>query len=442
MGWMADRFGRKRVFIVCAIGFTFASLLCAVSQDIASIVMARLMQGAFGAALVPLSQSVMLDSYPPEQRGSAMAIWGMGVMLGPIMGPTIGGFLTENYSWHWVFLINLPVGIVTVLGLLLFLEETPKQPHLRFDWFGFVALAIGIGALQLMLDRGEHVGWFGSTEIWIELIVSIAGFYYFFAHSLTTNEPFVRFEVFKDRNFVAGCIFMVVVGAGLFGTMALVTPFTQQLLGYPIMTAGYVMGARGVGTLLAMLVVGRLLRHVEARSVVFVGLLLMAWTLYEMSGFTHYTSTNTLIVTGIVQGVGIGLVFVALSTLSFTTLASHLRTSGTAILTLIRNLGSAVGISMMIANFTSKTTEMHARLAEHITPFNDALKQADGLIDPATDQGRALLDGILTQQAQVIAYQNDFYLLMLFTLATMPFVLIIGSTLQQPARGARAPAEV
>jgi DHA2 family multidrug resistance protein len=441
MAWMADRFGRKRVFVVCAAGFTFASLLCAVSQDINSIVSSRLLQGAFGAALVPLSQSVMLDSYPPEQRGSAMAIWGMGVMLGPIMGPTIGGFLTENYSWHWVFLINLPIGAVTVLGLLVFLEETPKQTHLRFDWFGFVALAVGIGALQVMLDRGEHVGWFEATEVWVELIVAIAGFYYFFAHSLTTNEPFVRFEVFKDRNFVAGCIFMVVVGAGLFGTMALVTPFTQQLLGYPIMTAGYVMGARGVGTLLAMLVVGRLLRHVEARTVVFVGLVLMAGTLYEMSGFTHYTSTNALVVTGIVQGIGIGLVFVALSTLSFTTLASHLRTSGTAILTLIRNLGAAVGIATMIANLTSTTTATRARLAEHITPFNDALKQADRLIDPATDQGRALLDGILTQQASVIAYQNDFYLLMLFTLATIPFVLMIGSTLTRP-RKSEATAEI
>jgi DHA2 family multidrug resistance protein len=441
-GWMADRFGRKRLFVVCAAGFTVASLFCAIAQDVTSIVTARLVQGAFGAGLVPLSQAVMLDSYPPEQRGSAMGIWGMGVMLGPIMGPTIGGFLTENYSWHWVFLINLPIGAVTVLGLLLFLEESPRQSHLRFDWFGFAALAVGIGALQVMLDRGEHVGWFGSTEIWIELIVSIAGFYYFFAHSLTTDEPFVRFEVFRDRNFVAGCVFMVVVGAGLFGTMALLTPFTQQLLGYPIMTAGYVMGARGVGTLVAMLVVGRLLRRFEARTLVFVGLLLMAGTLYEMSGFTNATSTNALIATGIVQGVGIGLVFVALSTLSFTTLESHLRTSGTALLTLIRNLGSAIGISMMIAIFTSKTTEMRARLAEHITPFNDALKQADRLIDTATDQGRALLDGILTQQAQVIAYQNDFYLLMLFTLATMPFLLLIGSTLTRPQRASEAQAEI
>jgi DHA2 family multidrug resistance protein len=440
MGWMADRFGRKRVFVVCAMGFTFASLLCALAQDISAIVLSRLMQGAFGAALVPLSQSVMLDSYPPEQRGSAMAIWGMGVMLGPIVGPTLGAFLTENYSWHWVFLINLPVGIVTVLGLIVFLEETDKHGHLRFDWFGFLALAMGIGALQLMFDRGEQAGWFGSTEIVLYLLISIAGFYFFFAHSLTTDEPFVRFEVFADRNFAAGCLFMVVVGVGLFGTMALVTPYTQHLLGYPILTAGYVLGSRGIGTLLAMLAVGRLLKRYEARTMVFIGLSLLAGTLHVMSGFTMDTSTNTIVVTGIVQGAGIGLVFVSLSTVSFVTLPVHLRTSGTAILTLLRNLGSAAGISTVIAFLTSKTTEMHARLAEHVTPFNDALRQAGPLLDPSTEQGRVTLDHILTQQASVIAYQNDFKLLMLFTLATMPFVLIIGSSHARRPRAVAAGA--
>src|SRR4029078_5555464 len=182
IGWMSDRFGRKRLFVICCAGFTFASLLCASAQDVGSIVLARLLQGAFGAALVPLSQSVMLDAYPPEQRGQAMAIWGMGVMLGPILGPTIGAYLTENYSWHWVFLINLPIGLITVFGLLLFLDETRTQKELRFDWFGFAALAIGIGGMQMMLDRGEQAGWFDSAEIIAWLIISIAGFYYFFAH--------------------------------------------------------------------------------------------------------------------------------------------------------------------------------------------------------------------------------------------------------------------
>ena len=221
IGWLADRFGRKKLFVVCVAGFTLASFMCALAQNIEQMVLFRLLQGMAGAALVPLSQSVLLDAYSLEERGQAMAVWGIGVMLGPIMGPTLGAWLTDNYSWHWVFLINLPIGIITVIGMVLFMEETHRHEHLRFDWFGFIALAVGIGSLQLLLDRGEQVGWFGASEIWIEAIIAAVGFYYFFAHSLTTPEPFVRFDLFKDRNFVSGCVFMVVIGVVLFGTMAL-----------------------------------------------------------------------------------------------------------------------------------------------------------------------------------------------------------------------------
>jgi DHA2 family multidrug resistance protein len=440
IGWMSDRYGRKRLFVICAAGFTVASVLCATSQDIGSMVFARLMQGGFGAALVPLSQSVMLDAYPPERRGSAMAIWGMGVMLGPIMGPTLGGFLTDRYSWHWVFLINLPVGVVTVLGLLTFMDETKKHEHLRFDWFGFLALAVGIGSLQLLLDRGEQVGWYGATEIVVETIVSIAGFYFFLAHSLTTDEPFVRFELFKDRNFVAGCLFMAVIGVVLFGVMALITPYMQNLLGYPIMTAGFLLGARGVGTLISMMAVGQLMKFVQPRTLVGIGLLLSAATLYVMVGFTTDTSPQTIVISGIVQGSGIGLVFVPLSTVAFTTLPAHLRTGGTAMLTLVRNIGSSVGISMVIANLTSTTTLMHARLDEYLTPFNNALQQAGPMLNTATDQGRALLDAMLTQQATVIAYDNTFKLLMVLTLVALPMVLAIGTMRRQPSAG--RPSEV
>src|SRR5215468_9280402 len=195
IGWVADRYGRKRLFIVCAAGFTVASILCGLAQNIVQMVSFRLLQGAFGAALVPLSQSVLLDSYSAEERGSAMAIWGIGVMLGPIMGPTLGAWLTDNYSWHWVFFINLPVGIFTVIGLMVFMQDTERKQERRFDWFGFAALAVGIGSLQLMLDRGEELGWFGSSEIIAEAIISAIGFYYFVVHSLTTTTPFVRLEL-------------------------------------------------------------------------------------------------------------------------------------------------------------------------------------------------------------------------------------------------------
>jgi MFS transporter, DHA2 family, multidrug resistance protein len=430
VGWLADRFGRKKLFIVCVGGFTVASFLCALAQNIEQIVAFRLLQGMCGAALVPLSQSVMLDAYPIEQRGQAMGIWGMGVMLGPIMGPTLGGFLTDNYSWHWVFLVNIPVGILTVLGLIVFMDETKRHEHLRFDWFGFLALAVGIGSLQLMLDRGQHLGWFTSPEIVAEAIISVAGFYYFFAHSLTTNEPFVRFAIFRDRNFLIASFFMMIMGLMLFSSMALATPFLQNVLGYPITTTGWVLASRGLGTLLAMLIIGRLLRMFEARYLILIGLSLTAATLYQMTGFTANTSTREIVICGLVQGFGMGFVFVPMSTVAFLTLPAQLRTDGTAMLTLVRNVASSVGISVVIANLTSKTTVFYSQFTEHLTPFNDALQHPDVArwIDLATDQGRALADQMLNLQASIMAYAVDYALLTAVCVLAIPFVIAVGST--------------
>ena len=440
IGWLAERFGRKKLFIVCAAGFTFASVLCGSAQTIEQMVLFRALQGSFGAALVPLSQAVMLDSYTLADRGSAMAIWGVGVMLGPIMGPTLGGWLTDQYSWHWVFLINLPIGIFTVIGLMIFMDETPTEKSRRFDWFGFAALAIGIGSLQIMLDRGEQLGWFSSSEIVAELVISIVGFYFFFAHSLTTDNPFVRFEVFRDRNFVTGLVFMAFVGVALFGTMALVTPFMQNIIGYPVTTAGWLLGTRGIGTLLSMMVISRLLRIIEARWLLLLGLILMAGTCYQMELFTDQTSATTIAVTSVIQGAGIGLLFVPLSTIAFLTLGNELRTDGTAMLTLIRNIFSSIGISVMIAELTNTTSVMHARLVENVTPFNGPLQMPNvtSTIDMATDAGKAMLDMIVTQQAAIIAYANDFKLLLLLALAAMPLVLFVGSSraIRQQAKGA------
>jgi len=442
VGWLADRFGRKKLFIVCVTGFTFASLLCALAQNIEQIVAFRLLQGMCGAALVPLSQAVMLDTYPIEQRGQAMGIWGVGVMLGPIMGPTLGGFLTDNYSWHWVFLVNLPVGVITVLGLLVFMEETKQQAHLKFDWFGFLALGIGIGSLQLMLDRGEQLGWFESPEIIAEAIVSAAGFYYFFAHSLTTSEPFVRFAIFRDRNFAIACFFMMIMGLMLFSSMALSTPFIQNILGYPITTTGWLLASRGVGTLFGMLLIGRLLRIFEARYLILIGLSLTAITLYRMTGFTANTSAREIVILGLVQGFGMGFVFIPLSTVAFLTLPARYRTDGTAMMTLVRNVASSVGISVVIANLTSKTTVFYSQLAEHVTPFNDALRDPDVTrwIDLATQQGQAIADQMMTLQAAIMAYAVDYALLCAICVIAIPFVLAIGSTAS--LRGKKVAVEV
>jgi len=437
VGWIANRFGRKRIFILCSAGFTLASVLCGLAQDITQMVLCRLLQGMFGAALVPLSQAVMLDSYALHERAKAMAIWGMGVMLGPIMGPSLGAWLTESYSWHWVFFVNLPFGLITVIGLMIFMDETRLDTKLQFDWFGFGALAVGIGALQLALDRGEQLDWLESWEITLEFIASAVGFYYFFVHSLTTKRPFVQFAIFKDRNFATALIFMAVIGVVLFSTMALASPLFQNAYGYPILTAGLLLATRGGGTFVAMMMVSRLMTYFEARTLIAIGLSLIAITLYDMTAWTADISVQAIAINSIVQGYGIGLVFVPMTTAAFMTLPDHLRTDGTSMLTLVRNVASSIGISIVIARLTSGTTRVHAVLAEHITPFNDALQMPDvtSTINLHTDAGRAMMDVIVSAQAQIIAFSQDFELVALVTVCAIPLALIL-----KPTRAAmRAP---
>jgi DHA2 family multidrug resistance protein len=430
VGWVANRFGRKRIFIICSGGFTIASVLCGLAQDINQMVLFRLLQGVFGAALVPLSQAVMLDSYTLQERAKAMSIWGMGVMMGPIMGPSLGAWLTETYSWHWVFFVNLPFGAFTVLGLMIFMDETRKDLNLRFDWFGFTALAVGIGSLQLALDRGEQLGWLESNEIIAEFIISAVGFYYFFAHSLTTSRPFVQFALFRDRNFLTGCVFMGVMGLVLYSTMALASPYLQNVIGYPIITAGVLLASRGCGTFVAMMLVGRMMRYIEARTLIIAGLSITALSLYYMTAWTDQTGVSEIVTISIFQGFGFGLVFVPLSTVAFMTLPGHLRTDGTSMLTLMRNVMSSVGISIVIAQLTEGTRRTYAILNNHVNAFNHAIQMPDvsSMIDLGTDKGRAMADVMINLQAQIIAFSHDYQLVMLFILCSIPLAIMIGST--------------
>jgi DHA2 family multidrug resistance protein len=430
VGWIANRFGRKRIFIICSAGFTVASVLCGLAQDINQMVLFRLLQGVFGAALVPLSQAVMLDMYSLQERAKAMSIWGMGVMMGPIMGPSLGAWLTETYSWHWVFFVNLPFGFITVLGLIVFMDETRKDLNLKFDWFGFAALAVAIGSLQLALDRGEQLGWLESNEIIAEFIISAIGFYYFFAHSFTTTRPFIQFALFKDRNFLTGCIFMAVMGLVLYSTMALASPYLQNVIGYPIITAGVLLASRGCGTFVAMMLVGRLMRYIEARTLIIAGLSITALSLYYMTAWTDQTGVPEIVTTSIIQGFGFGLVFVPLSTVSFMTLPGHLRTDGTSMLTLMRNVASSIGISVVIAQLTEGSRRIYAILNDHVNPFNHAMQMPDvaGTINMNTDHGRAMADVMIGLQAQIIAFSQDYQLIMLFILASIPLAIMIGST--------------
>ena len=430
-GFAVARFGRKPIFIGSVIGFTVASVLCGLAGSLNQMVIYRLLQGVFGAPLVPLSQSVLLDSYPREKHGSAMAIWGVGVMVGPILGPTLGGWLTDAYDWRWVFFINVPVGILTMLGLMAYLKDSPRA-KVRFDWLGFTFLALALGAFQMMLDRGEQLDWFSSMEIVIEAVLTALGTYLFIAHVLTAENPFIDLHMFADRNFSVGLIAIFLVGIILLATLALLTPFLQNLMGYPVLTAGLVLAPRGIGTMIAMMIVGRVINRIDARLIFAFGLSLIAFSLWEMTYFTLDVSQWVIIRTGIVQGFGLGFVFIPLSTATFATLEPAYRTQGTALFSLMRNIGSSIGISMMTFLLIRNTTVMHAELTEHVTPFNLGLHMP-GLAQNwsiATTAGKAALDNEITRQASVIAYANDYRLMMFVAIFALPLALL----LRRPAR--------
>ncbi len=425
-GWLAGQVGRKRVFLFSVVGFTIASALCGLAQSLPEIVLARLFQGLCGAALIPMSQAVLLDINPPERHASAMAVWVMGVTIGPILGPALGGWLTENYNWRWVFYINVPFGILSFLGIVTFMPETPLRKT-RFDFFGFTALSLAIGALQLMLDRGQLKDWFSSTEIWIEAIVAGLSFYLFIVHMLTTDKhPFVSPALFKDRNFLTGNVFIFVVGVVLFATLALLPPLLQELMNYPVVLTGLVTAPRGIGTLVAMFIVGRLMGKVDTRVIIASGFALTAFSLWQMTGFYLQMDSASVVWSGLAQGLGTGFVYVPLAAITFATLAPHFRNEGTAVFSLIRNVGSSIGISAVETLLTRNSQVMHSRLAENVTPFGNLLHpQVSTAL--ATPQGTAALNGMVSTQAAMIAYNNDFKLMLWLTVAAIPLVALLRS---------------
>jgi MFS transporter, DHA2 family, multidrug resistance protein len=422
-GWLARRYGRKRILVLSVLGFTLASALCGMAQSLGELVLFRFLQGVCGAALVPLSQAVLLDINPPERHGRATAVWAMGVLIGPIIGPALGGWLTDNYSWRWVFYINVPFGVLSALGLLGFLREVRARAT-PFDFFGFAMLSLAIGALQVMLDRGQLLDWFSSTEICLELGVAAVAFYLFIVHTLTARHPFVSPSLFRDRNFAVGTLYMFVVGVVLFGTLALLPPLLQDLLGYPVTTTGLVTSPRGVGAFLTMALVGRLIGRVDVRVLIGGGLLATAASLWLMSGFSPQMDSRPVIWSGFLQGVGTGFAYVPLAAVSFATLAPQLRYEGTAIFNLLRNIGSSIGIAVMQALLTRNTQIVHASLATHVMPFAGAVHAP---FDIATPHGLAALNAAITRQAALIAYNDDFKLLLVLTLAVVPLLLLLRS---------------
>jgi DHA2 family multidrug resistance protein len=422
-GWLAARFGRKRVLLTAVGGFVAASILCGLAQSLVEIVGFRLMQGFFGAALVPLSQSILLDIYTPEERGGAMALFGVSVMVGPVLGPVMGGWLTDNLSWRWVFYINLPLGIIAFLGVSAFVTETGRDRARKLDWMGFGTLSVAIAALQLFLDRGEQLDWFGSTEVLLEAIVAASAFYLFLVHTFTAQRPFVNPSLFRDRNFAMGMIFIFIVGITYLASLALMTPYLQTLMGYPVVAAGIVMGPRGMGTMACMFIVGRLIGKVDIRILLALGLGLTAWAMFDMTGWTPDVSQWTIIVTGFLQGAGLGFLFVPLTTITFSTLPAEKRGDGTGLYNLSRNIGSAVGISVVSALLTENTQANHEEIGAYITPFNHVLHGLGAAFSPLTLAGRTTLDAQVTREASTIAYIDDFKLMMVMCLVALPMLV-------------------
>ena len=424
-GWLAGNFGRKRLMLYSIVGFTIASGLCGLATSLFELVGFRLLQGIFGAALVPMSQAILLDINPPERHGPAMAVWGMGAILGPIIGPALGGYLTDTYSWRWVFYINLPVGMLAFSGLWFFLSETKNADRIKLDLFGFAMLALGIASLQMMLDRGQQLDWFHSLEICIEGTASVTFFYLFIVHTLTARNPFIDLALFKDRNFLFGSIFGFFLGVLIFAVLALLPPMLEGLMGYPVVLTGLVTAPRGLGTMISMITVGQLIKRVDARILIGAGMVFVAYSTYRMAGFSLGMDESLVVSTGFIQGLGTGLIFVPLSTIAFATLNPKLRNEGTAMFTLIRNVGSSIGISVLQAMTIRQAAVVHARLTETVRPDNPNIARAMPGMDFSSLKGLATMNAEITRQAGMVSYIDAFYALFIVILIISPLILFM-----------------
>lgn len=430
-GWLSDRFGRKNLFFAAVGGFTVFSLFCGTADSLAAEVLLRIGQGACGAFLIPLSQAIMLDIYPPEEHGKAMALWGMGVVLGPVIGPTLGGYLTEAISWRWIFFINVPVGAAALLGGALFLPRMPPAEQPRpFDVFGFVALALGVGAMQMMLDRGERLDWFESTEIVVEAIVMAAGLYFFVAHSLTSRTPIVDLRLMRDRNYALGMILVFLYGVLTLAPMVLMPPFLKDLQDYPMATIGLLLSPRGLGLFMAMIVLGRLGRRFDPRLQITGGFVLLAVSSWWMSRWNLEVSAGPVFWTGLMQGFGAGSIIGPLGLLTFASLAPEHRTEAASMWNLIRSLGSSIGIAAALAILIRTAGISRGVMVEAISPYNEILRAGPlpGGGDLSELSSLLALESEVARQALMIGYVDVFYLCAITSVLAMPLIPFLGTS--------------
>lgn len=440
-GWLADRFGSRRLFLFSVTGFVISSMLCGMAQSVTQMVLFRALQGATGAFISPLSQAAMIDTNKPSRQSQMMAVWGMGIMVGPIMGPILGGWLTENWNWRWVFYVNVPVGIVS-LAILAAGLPSRKIVRRRFDVAGFALVAVALTSIQLLLDRGSHIDWFESVEAWIYAFLALSTVWIAVIHLVTAREPLFNRQLFADPNFVFASLLSLAIGVVMFATMALLPPMLQRLFGYGVIDTGQALMPRGLGTLITMQISGLLLRKgVDPRLLMGLGFAIAGVSLWEMSQWSLQTDYMHIAMSGFVQGLGMGLVFIPVNASAFATLHPSLRTDGSSVLNLARSIGSSIGISVVTSLLARNLQLAHSDLASHVTAsFTQVIDFST--LDRFQDLGEAALrmvDAEINRQAAMIAYIDNFYLMMWMSFATVPLVAFMRrADLRRPVPGAAA----
>jgi len=425
-GWLSQQVGRRAVFLGSIAGFTVTSLLCAIAVDLQQLVLFRVLQGFVSAPLLPVSQSIMLDTYPREKHGFAMSIWSMGMILGPVIGPTVGAIVTEFYGWRYLFLINIPLGIAAFLAILPTLPKAPNKPT-GLDWIGVTTLIIAVSAFQLMLDRGERQDWFESTEIIISAFVAALSFYIFIVHSLTASRPYINLAIFQDRNYVVGVCLIFVFGVAVFSSLFILPLFLQNIQGYSVISAGWVVSARGVGTMIAMLCGGFLADRFQARHLLIAGLLCCAFSNWWMTGWSADVGLDEIIWVTLVNGFGMGVMWVTLSTATFSTLAPELRVEGASLFSLVRAIGASVGTSIVIMILVRSAQVNYSELRDRISFANEALQNFSngGLWNLDTAGGVAALSKLVSKEALMIGFLNDFVFLVAIAAVGIPLVFLL-----------------
>ena len=424
-GWLASRHGRKRVMVIAALGFTLSSVGCGLANSLSMMVAARLLQGAFGAGLVPLGQATLLDAYPPERHGQAVVIAGLGAMIGPLSGPTLGGWLTDALNWRWIFMINVPIGAAAVIGLWSTLPETRTRGMARFDVIGFVTVSMFIGTLQLLMDRGQQLDWFESREICIEAAIVGLFLWLTVVHMLTARDTFVSVEVFLDRNFSIGTVISAAIGILIFATVPIVVVMQQQLLGYSAFYSGLISLPRGFATVFGLLVVGRLMGRVDERVLLACGLVLVALAQWMLSRLSLQTDAIPLLITAALQGCGGGLMIAPLAAISYSTLAPRLRNEGAALYALARSIGQSLGLSVLQALSLRNAAQVGARLTERVTPDSPVVAFAAPGLRFEDGLSARVMAGEIGRQAAMVATMDTMWLVLLLALGMLPLTLLM-----------------